>query len=90
MHHLLHHYIELQPVIARSDAGLSSAEYVTHQFLRYIEELMIRASATGSTPVTASSVVEHFTSALSSRQSELSAAKVIIRVVCDNQCFRCD
>lgn len=78
----------MQPVTARSDAGSSSAEYVTHQFLRYIEELMIGASAAGLTSVTTSSVIEHFTSALSSRQSELSAAKVI-NGLHDNHCFRC-
>ena len=75
MHHLWH--LELRPVTARMDAGSSSAEYVTHQFLRYIEDLMNNASITGSTPVKALSVVEHFSSALSSRQSELSTAKVI-------------
>ena len=66
----------LQPVTSRTDAGISSAEHIAHQFLRYVEELVTTASAAGSTPVTPSSVIEHFTSTLHSRQSEVSA-KVI-------------
>ena len=73
----------LQPVSARNDAGLSSAEHVAHQFLRYIEELMVGAS----TPVVASSVVGHFASALSSRQSQLSASKVLSLGWCNSMCF---
>ena len=83
-----HYVVGLQPVMQPAtarDAGSSSAECVTHQFLCYIEELMTGASAAGLTNVTASSVIEHFTSALSSRQSELSAAKVI-KGSCDDHC----
>lgn len=64
----------------RVDAGASSAEHVAHQFLRYIEELMTTALSAGSSPVTALSVIEHFTSALSSRQTELSSK--VIETVC--------
>ena len=58
-----------------SDAGLGSAEYTAHQFLRYVEESVTGASSTGITP---SSVIEHLTSALSSRQTELSAKVIVV------------
>lgn len=57
----------------RVDPWSSSAEHVAQQFLKYIEELM---GGTLSAGPTAPSIIRDLTSALSSRQSELSA-KVI-------------
>ena len=64
-----------QPITLWSDAGLGSAEYTAHQLLRYVEESVIGVLSVGITP---SSVIEHFTSALSSRQTELSAKVIVV------------
>ena len=64
-----------QPMAPWNGTGLGSAEYTAHQFLRYIEESVTRASPAGITP---SSVIEHFTSMLSSRQTELSAKVIMV------------